>query len=511
MLKQINRFAASLSQSHHRSPQDIKTPTYSGIFISRNRLRQPRYLLLSGMAAVVAVSCTQLNQTQLVTEEAAPAGDEEAVLTVWWEKGFNLEEDEAMQNLVDAWQEDSNHMVDLSFYTTDDLLQKAQRAIQAGNPPDILMSHNAERGLYPYQAWEGKLVDVSEIVEPLRTIYPPSILEAVYFYNNVEKKRSYYSVPFSQTTNFINYWSDFVEQAGFEDKAIPQDWDGFWNFWKQVQEQLPQPQNQDTPVYGLGFSFSDKAADTYLLFEQILEAYDAQLVTPEGELQVEDPVVRQKIIQSLDWYAQFYQDGYLPMDTVNWLNPDNNGNLLNRAIVMTPNTSLTIPATVRKEADVYQNQLSTIGFPDKPSGAPMRHILSIKQAVIFTDSENQDIAKEFLAYFVQPETVGNYLKAAGLRNMPIAKTIWEDPYWTNPDDPHIAKAAELLLSDNTRPFPSVYHPAYSIVTKENVWGQALNRMVTDDIAAEQAADDAIARITQIFDDFAAGDRPAVGE
>ncbi|MEL6381197.1 MAG: ABC transporter substrate-binding protein [Cyanobacteria bacterium J06626_18] len=467
-------------------------------------MQKRRYLGLAGLTAAITVSCAQLNQTQLVTEESMPANDD-AVLTIWWEKGFNLEEDEAMQNLVDAWQAESGHAADLSFYTTDDLLQKAQRAIQAGDPPDILMSHNAERGLYPYQAWEGKLVDVSELVEPLSEVYPPSILEAVNFYNNVENKRSYYAVPFSQTTNFINYWGDFVEQAGFENTDIPQDWDGFWNFWKQVQEQLPQSQDPDNPIYGLGFSFSDKAADTYLLFEQILEAYDAQLVTPEGELQVENPAVRQKIIQSLDWYAQFYKDGYLPMDTVNWLNPDNNGNLLNRSIVMTPNTSLTIPATVRKEADVYQNQLGTIGFPDKPSGEPMRHILSIKQAVIFTDAANQDIAKEFLAYFVQPETIGDYLKAAGLRNMPIAKPLWEDPYWTNPEDPHIAKAAELLLSDNTRPFPSVYHPAYSIVTQENVWGQALNRMVTEDIPAEQAADDAIARITQIFADFAEGE------
>lgn len=505
MFPKINQFTLPFLGSILRR-SDRRLPVKNAVFPNASPLfrQQRRHLFLVGLTGIVTVSCGSFNQTQLVTEESAPA-NADAVLTLWWEKGFNLEEDEAMQNLVNAWQAESGHTADLSFYTTDDLLQKAQRAIQAGNPPDILMSHNAERGLYPYQAWEGKLVDVSDLVEPLATLYPPAILDAVNFYNNVEKKRSYYAVPFSQTTNFINYWGDLVEQAGFENKDIPQEWDSFWNFWKQVQDQLPQPQDQETPIYGLGFSFSDKAADTYLLFEQILEAFDAQLVTPEGELQVADPDVRQKIIQSLNWYAQFYQEGYLPTDTVNWLNPDNNGNLLNRIIVMTPNTSLTIPAAVSQEADVYQNQLGTIGFPDKPSGEPMRHILSIKQAVIFTDSANQDIAKEFLAYFVQPETLKNYLQAAGIRNMPIAQPLWEDPYWTNPEDPHIAKAAELLLSEDTRPFPSVYHPAYSLVTQENVWGQALNRMVVDNVSAEQAADDAIARITQIFADFAAGE------
>ncbi|MEH1965952.1 hypothetical protein [Nostoc sp.] len=52
--------------------------------------------------------------------------------------------------------------------------------------------------------------------------------------------------------------------------------------------------------------------------------YDVQILDFKGKLLIDDPKVRQKIVQTLDWYAKFYQQGYVPPDAINWLNPDNN-------------------------------------------------------------------------------------------------------------------------------------------------------------------------------------------
>ncbi|WP_292781483.1 hypothetical protein [Nostoc sp. NMS9] len=81
------------------------------------------------------------------------------------------------------------------------------------------------------------------------------------------------------------------------------------------------------------------------------------------------------------------------------------------------------------------------------------------------------------------------------------KPNWKDPFWTNPDDPHISTAAKTLIEGSTRPFYIVQNPAYSLVLKDNVWGKAINRIVVDKISSEQAADEAIARIKQIFDQW----------
>ncbi|MEH2450823.1 hypothetical protein [Nostoc sp.] len=108
---------------------------------------------------------------------------------------------------------------------------------------------------------------------------------------------------------------------------------------------------------------------------------------------------------------------------------------------------------------------------------------------------------EFFRYLIQPSTIGNYIKAAGGRYLPVMTPNWKDPFWTNPADPHISTAAKTLIEGSTRPFYIVQNPAYSLVLKDNVWGKALNRIVVEQISPEQAADQAIARIKQIFDQW----------
>ncbi len=453
-----------------------------------------RYALIALLVSIIVIACTQDSKPALFPVNNSPT--ESTVLKIWWDKGFTLEEDEALQQLVSNWEKQSGNKVKLSFYTTDELPQKVQRAIQAGNPPDIMMSHSAERALNPRLAWEGNLSDVSGVIEPVKSLYSEAVLEAVHFYNNFDKKRSYYAVPISQATIHIFYWRDLLKQVSRSESDIPKEWNAFWEFWKQMQDNLQARQKQE--IYGLGFPISIAASDTYYLFEQILEAYDVQILDSKGQLLLNDPKVRQGIVESLRWYAKFYQQGYVPPDAVNWLNPDNNRNLLNRVVVMTANATLSIPASVRQDLDTYRNKLGILEFPNKPNGKPMRYLVTVKQVVLFAESKNQKTAKDFLAYFIQPETIGNYLKVSGGRNLPVMVPVWKDPFWKNPADPHLSTAVKNLIQDQTRPFYYVQNPAYSVVLEENIWGKALNRIVVDGISSEQAADEAIERIEQIF-------------
>jgi len=451
--------------------------------------------------SIFVIACTPGDETnftsnnQPVTDRTSP---ETTALTIWWDKGFVLEEDEALQQLIDNWEEQTGNTVELSLYTTDDLPQKAQRSLQAGNPPDLLMSHNAERVINPRLAWEGQLADVSDVIEPVQDQYPQTILDGVRLYNQVEQKRSYYAVPISQAITQIFYRRDLLELAGQSEQNIPQEWDAFWQFWKQVQDTLrTQEQNN---VYALGLPFSAKAGDAYEVFEQILEAYNVPILDADGNLLVDEPNVRQGIIDCLDWYGQLYDQGYVPPDAVNWTNSDNNRQLLNRLIVMTPNNSLSIPAAVRQDSDMYYKRLGTIGYPNKPDGQPMRYLVIVRQAVIFNQSKHQKLAKEFLTYLLQPSVTEAYLKTGG-RNLPVNQQVWQSSNWTDPADPHTSAASKALLQGQTRLFYYVQNPAYSSVLDENIWGKALSRIVDEAVTPEQAADEAIDRIKTIFEQW----------
>ncbi|MDJ0635438.1 MAG: ABC transporter substrate-binding protein [Xenococcaceae cyanobacterium MO_188.B29] len=418
---------------------------------------------------------------------------QDRVLEVWWDKGFYPEEDEALQQVLSEWEQETGNQVRLSLHNNDELFLKTERAIQADNPPDVLMNDAADRFLNPGLAWQGKLSDLADLIEPIKDSYSDPVLASVYFYNEREKRRSYYAIPIHIGIPHIFYWRDLLQQVGKSEQDIPQDWDAFWKFWQQVQDQL-----LTEGVYGLGLPMSVEAADTDDIFEQILEAYNVEILDSEGELQVDNPQVRQGIIDCINWYTQFYIQGYVPPKAVKWLNPDNNRSLLNKLVVMTPNQSLSIPAAVKQDQDIYYHQLVTTGYPDKPNGKPMRYIAMIRQAIVLADSNKQKLAKDFLTYFNQPEVLSKYLKAAGGRYLPVNKQILTDTFWTDPADPHISTAIQPFLQEEiTLPY-TVLNPAYSIVLKDSIWGKALTRVVIDRHSPEQAADEAIAQIKKIF-------------
>ncbi|MDJ0536873.1 MAG: ABC transporter substrate-binding protein [Xenococcaceae cyanobacterium MO_207.B15] len=439
---------------------------------------------------LISTSESQSNFNRQLTIE-----QEDTILNLWWDKGFRPEEDEALQKLVDNWEKQTGNKAKIYFYTLDARSQKPQRYLQGGISPDIFMSFKAESTLNASLAREGKLTDVTDLIQPIREIYDQDILQTAYYYNNIDKKWSYYAIPIHQATIHIYYWKDLLAKVGRTEKDIPQDWDGFWQFWIDVHQDLKTQYQED--IYPIGLPMSVEAGDTYQAFEQVLEAYNVKIVNKIGKLLVDDPKVRQGIINCLDWYTKYYRQGYVPKDAVDWTNADNNRKLLNREILMTTNASLSIPAAVKQEPDTYNNKLGIVDLPNKPNGEPMRHIFLVEQAVIFTNSPHKQLAKNFLSYLMQPEISNQYLKDSG-RYSPTHEILYQDPYWNNLDDPHTSTVTKTLTKNLTRPIYPSKAPAYSLILKENVWGRSLEKILLDNVTPEVAADEAITRIKKIF-------------
>lgn len=471
---------------------------------------QKQFIQFVSLALVVSLAIIGCSNKEVTKSSIANSSEAQETLNVWWDKGFNPEEDEALRQLVRNWEKKTDKKINLLFYTTDSLGDKIRRSLKAGNPPDVIMSFKAERSPNYRLAWDNKLVDVSDIINPVKKLYSEPILQTVNFYNKVKKKRSYYAVPIHQGTMHIYYWRDLLAEVGRSEKDIPSSWDAFWEFWKQVQDELRdnnklnKQSNNQSKIYSLGLTLSPEAGDTYYLFEQILEAYDVEIINPQGELLIDDAKVRQGIIKVLNWYQNFFQQGYIPPAALKWLNPDNNRSILNREIVMTPNASLSIPVAVRQDADIYDNKLGILEFPNKPNGQPMRHLTMAEQAAILAESKNQKLAKDFLKYVVQTEVMKDYLTKAGGRNSPVLESVWQDSFWTNPKDPHISTATKTFREGKVRYFYVSRNPAYSRVLDRNVWGKAINKVIVDKIQAEKAASEAIEEIKSIYQEWEKG-------
>lgn len=425
-------------------------------------------------------------------KQAEIVSKETGVLTIWWYEGYVKAEKTFFEKIVRDWEKENAKKIQLVFFDDEALLdEELNKALKSGATPDISLNHTQ---LVTRLAWQGKVKDVSAVIKPVESFFPDSVLKNSYQYNNTTKKKSYYAVPIYQEGVYLHYWRDMLQQLGYSKGDIPQDWEGFWQFWLTVQQQL---QSQQQEVFGLGFTTSPHSTDTFLFFEHILEAYNVKILDPEGKLLVNRPETRQGIIQALRWWTQFYQQEYIPPSALVWGNADNNSSFYNRIVVMTPNPTLSIPAARAEEQDVYLKQLGTVAFPKKPNGEPMTYITKVRQALVFADRNLED-ATSFLSYLIQPEVLANYIEAAGGRFFPVNKANWDDPFWTNPKDPHISTVRKMLTASPTRPHYFSDNPAYMEVLEKNVWGEALYSILAEGISPEVAADKAIAQINQIF-------------
>jgi multiple sugar transport system substrate-binding protein len=67
-----------------------------------------------------------------------PLGARGVDLVVWWEKGYYAQENEAVGEIIAAFEHKTGKQVELVFYSSEDLANALQAGLSAGQPPDFL-------------------------------------------------------------------------------------------------------------------------------------------------------------------------------------------------------------------------------------------------------------------------------------------------------------------------------------------------------------------------------------
>jgi multiple sugar transport system substrate-binding protein len=430
----------------------------------------------------------------------APLGAGAADLVVWWDEGYYAEESEAVRDITAAFEQGSGKQVELVLHPQAELPGKIEAALEAGRPPDFAFGFDfTEHGAR--WAFEDRLVDLSHAIGPYSNLFDPAALGSTVLLNGKTGQKSLYGLPMGRTTNHLHVWKSLLEQAGFALTDIPREWEAFWSFWcDQVQPAVRQATGRED-VWGIGLPMSGVAYDTWFQFHQFMAADQADYVTPDGRLVIDDPEIRRKIIEAMNSYTAFYRKGCTPPDSRAWANPGNNKQFIAQAVVMTPNETLSIPNALKGERpDDYYENVATIEWPLGRRGEPFPILGGILFALAFKDGGNVGNAEEFVRFLVAEGWLMHYLNFSGERVLPPISKLLDQPFWLDPSDPHRMAS---VMQVSSRPLAHDYVVAsgnwrHVRVDSENVWGKAIDHVVTDGISPEQAVDEAIARIKQIL-------------
>lgn len=450
------------------------------------------------LLAIAIAACFSMGSTHAIAQEK---------LTVWWVKGFYKSEDVAMLNAMKKFEQQTGVQIELSQYSITDMITKAVSALDAGAPPDLVHSDIFDFQVYGKWAFEDRLEDLSDIVEPIKDRFIPTALNATYVMNGATHKKGYYGLPIKQHSLHMHYWVDMLEKAGFKEADVPKTWNEFWGFWcDKVQPAYRKATS--SRVYSVGMPMGVDSSDSFYTFLTYLDAYNVKLIDDDGKLLVDDPKVREGIATALKDYVSLYQRGCVPPSSISWKDTDNNVGFNTRNLILTPNPSTSIatkwiddlnnPAlTAEQHAQAKKNYyelIRTIPFPTKPDGSAMVHRAAVKAINVFKQAKNKARAKELAAFLVQEENLTPLIEGTLGRWFPVTKAGQERPFWQ--EDPH-KKSVYNQYKSGTVPFEVVKNYKFATLNNENVWAKAMNRVVNDKISAEQATDEMIVRIKQV--------------
>jgi multiple sugar transport system substrate-binding protein len=447
-----------------------------------------RSVLRSSLALIVAGT---LARPYLAKAAATTA-------TVWWTQGFAEEEDISFKKIVGDYQKASGNTIDYSIMPYAPLRQKIVSAVTSGVVPDLFQNTPAE--VIALHAWDDRLVDVSDVIETQKTQYTRTALLTVNCYNSVEKKRSFYGVPYTVGCQTNHVWRPLVEKAGYTMEDLPRTWDAFYDFFKEVQKKLRAQGMRH--VYALGFQLNTTGNDCNSLFNSFLIANGGQdIVTNDGKLHLDDPKVREAAVKALTYPTTAYKEGFVPPGAINWNDADDNNAFHGKQIVMDLDGSLSTEVAIIKKEQDY-NDIVTLGLPLSNDGKPVPSVAGSLCGLIPKGAKNVEVAKDFLRYLTQPQVLNEYLKTGLGRNLPAMPAIVkDDPWWLDPKDPHRVAYVQQGALGPTVPTPWTFNPAYAQVQNEHVWAVAWSDIIAGGMTPQAAAEKAFQRVEEIFAKF----------
>jgi multiple sugar transport system substrate-binding protein len=449
----------------------------------------------SVLASSIALAAAGTFASPFIARAAATAA------TVWWMQGFVEAEDIAFKKIVADYQKASGNTIDYSITPYAPMRQKIVAAVTSGIVPDVFQ--NTPNEVMALWAWSDMLVDVTDVVDTQREGLTDTSLLTTYCYNSVQKKRSYYGVPYGTAVLPNHIWRPLVEKAGYKIEDIPKTWDAYYDFFKEVQKKLRAQGMRH--VYGLGFQLTTNGNDPNNFYNYFLIAYGGQdMVTKDGKLHLDDPKVREAATKAMTYPTTAYKEGFVPPSAINWNDADDNNAFHAKEFVMDLDGTISPELALINKGQDYRD-IVVQGLPLSNDGKPVPSQATNLCALIPKGAKNVEVAKDFLKYLIQPEVNNEYWKVALARYLPVYSSIVkDDPWWLDPKDPHRAAYVQQGLIGPTVPEFYVYNPAYAQVRNEHVWCVGWADIMIGGMTPQAAADKAFKRVTEIFAKYPIG-------
>lgn len=288
------------------------------------------------------------------------------------------------------WGQKNNVKVTIQIVASNDLQAKTTAAVEAKAGPDIIqMQYN-----WPW-LYESACADLSDVYNQLKSseggFY--DAMTALSVVNNVPR-----AIPYAIVPNAWAYRKSWLKEQGAD--KFPDTWDDFHALGKKLKA-AGHPMAQS-----LGHAYGDATTMWY----SFLWSYGGKEVEQDGKtVAINSP----ETLKAVETAVAIYNDCFDPT-VLSWDDGSNNKAFAAEQISATLNGS-SIYITAKNQKAPYLSDIAHAVQPQGPAGRALIN-LTFEHAVM-NYSKNQDAAKAFLLWLMQPDQYNKWLTASAGYNV----------------------------------------------------------------------------------------------
>ena len=404
---------------------------------------------------------------------SAPAAAKGQKLTIWMGQSFLESLDKQLGSMFTDYGKTKGIEVDYQIVPSAQLPQKLAAAIQGKNPPDIAYLYDADTMYYQGQ---NQLVEVSDVWDSLKKKGGEVYQAPVDTISTADGKA--WSIPLAVNPWPVHARKDMLDKAGLK---YPGTWDEFIATCKKVQN--------PPGLYGYGPCLG-KNDDNNVNFIQIMWTYGAQMQTKDNKPAFNSPGTRQAIQMLADMYSK---DKIIPPGAINWDNAGNNNAYQSEQIAFVQNAASVLAWCQQNKPDLAKNTILA-NIPAGPAGSFGE--VDCWALGIFKDSKIPDVAKEALAFVVDPGYYNKFIEMAGGRYVPVYKKLTDTPFWKQ--DPYYNTFPGIAESGRIMAYPGQPHPAFGEVLRNYVIADCIQSVIVQGQSVDDAVNAADQKIQAIY-------------
>lgn len=337
----------------------------------------------------------------------APAADGAKKLVFWDKSEYVAEYNTMMKASVEKFGQEQNVEVDYVVIPPNDLKQKLMAAIEAGNPPDLIVGDDMLCAQFVAMDQIATVDDVLSGMELTDSAVTLSQLSG-----------EQVLVPLAFLAPGM-YW----RKDKWDEKGLPQP-----TTWEELREHARQITDAKNGFYALGMPMgASGGGDAESFMRSLILSFGGVPVDETGKVTINSP----ETLEALKFAASLYQEGLCPPDAITWDDGGNNAAYLAGTVGIVFNSGSIWSALGTENPDL-QAKTQVISYPAGPSGKAFTPG-GANTFAIFKTGKNADTAKEFVKYFFSDlENYDAMVQAMGGMWQPVIKGLDDNDFWKDP-------------------------------------------------------------------------------